>query len=185
LTDDEVRVVAATDTAVVASERPGNIIALVLQIEAQNGTAHVDIGRYVRELIAAHPQTLGPERHDLHEANRPGGGHRPTVKTALDRHQSHDEPCRQACLADAVRLAVNDLQHVQALSFSRHELAQAWLHHFVPDSRVIAVGKAFGLADGPFDDRAQFRIALLIGARDSAARKCGYERKLSGANARE
>jgi len=54
LTDDEVRVVAATDAAVVARERAGDIIALVLQIEAQDGAAHVDIGRDVREFVTAH-----------------------------------------------------------------------------------------------------------------------------------
>jgi len=84
-----------------------------------------------------------------------------------------------------MRLAVDDLQHVHALGFARHELPQARLHHFVPDGGVVTVAEALGLADRPRDHGAQFRIALLIGVRHRGAQERGDERQFSGADASE
>jgi len=184
LTDDAVRVVAATHAAVVARERARDIIAFILQIKAQDRAAHVDIGLDVGELVATHSQALRPEGHHLHEPDGACRRDGVAVEAALDRHQTHDETRRQASLARPVRFAIDDPEHVYALSLARHEFAQLGLHHLVPDGRIVAIGETFGLRDRPLDDGAQFRIALLIGMRHAGAER-GGERSASGADASE
>jgi len=129
----------------------------------------VDIGLDVGELVASHPQALRPEGHHLHEPDGACRGDRVAVEAALDRHQTHDQACGQVRLARPVRLAIDDFEHVHALRFARHELAQLGFHQLVPDGRVVAVRETFGLDNRPLDDGAQFRIALLIRMGPGAA----------------
>jgi len=185
LTDDKVRIVAPTHAAVVARKRAGHVIALVLQIEAQDGAAHVNIVLDVGEFVAAHPEALRPEGHHLHETDGAGGGDGVAIEGALHRHQAHDQAGGQPRFTRPVRLAVDDSEHVHALRLARHELAQLGLHHLVPDRRVVAVGETLRLTNRALDDSAEFRIALLIRLRRGAAEEAGSKGCVSGAGASE
>src|SRR6516225_6889405 len=91
LTDDEIGIVALAGTTVVARERLAHVVVLVAEIEAQDGAAHVNVGCDVYQLVAAHAEPLGPERHHLHQPDGARGRDRPAVEAALHRNQCHHE----------------------------------------------------------------------------------------------
>src|SRR5438105_200147 len=91
LAEDQVRVVTTPGAAVVARQRLAHVVALVAEVEAQDRATHADVGRDVYQLVAAHAEALGPERHHLHETDRAGRRYRPAIEATLDVDERHDQ----------------------------------------------------------------------------------------------
>ncbi len=138
---------------------------LLLQIEAQDGAAHTDVGTVVDQFVAAHPEPLGPEGHDLHQTHRPGIGDGPAIETAFDVNDCKHQPRGQWRHASAMGLAVDRGEDVEALGVVLDPGPQPRLHEFVPDGRVKAVRETLGLCNGRRHHFAQARVELLVGLR--------------------
>src|SRR5438067_18632 len=163
--DHPIGIVAPAGAAVVARQRLAHVVALVIEIEAQDGAAHADVGCDVDQVVAAHAEPLGPERHHLHETHGAAGRDRPAVEAALDVDERHHEARRQTRLTGPVRLAVDLPEDVEPLVLFLHDAPQPRLHQRVPHRRVVMIGEALRLTDGLRDHLPKPSIELLIRVR--------------------
>jgi len=87
----EVGILRPAKAAVVAPERAVEVAFFLVEIVAQDDAAKAQVGAQVEQVVVAAADQLGPERHHLHVAHRPGGRHRVLAEVALDLdHAQHE-----------------------------------------------------------------------------------------------
>ena len=81
----------ASEAAVVAAQRVGEVAALAVEVVAQDHAAVAQVGALVEEVLPRRCRSRAPERHHLHVAARAGRRDRVLPEAALDVDHREDE----------------------------------------------------------------------------------------------